>query len=74
MTFDPQKMASKMTSDYLTAFFMFHGQFVTRNCRINEGSMNLMFTLGCLLRVLLPSEGRRSWSVGVAGMTVSLNR
>ena len=48
MTFDLQKMASKMTSDYLTAFFMFHGQFVTSNCRINEGSMDLMFSLGGL--------------------------
>ena len=40
-----------MTSDYFDSIFMFqlfHGQFVTRNCRINEGSMNLMFTLGGL--------------------------
>ena len=29
----------------LTAPFMFHGQFVTRNCR-NEGSMNLVVMLG----------------------------
>ena len=43
MSFDPKEMASKMT-----AFFMFHGQFVTRSCRINEGSMNLSFTLGGL--------------------------
>ena len=31
---------------------MFHGQFETRNCRINEGSMNLMFMLGGLIHLL----------------------
>ena len=30
---------------------MFHDQFVTSNCRVNEGSMNLMFTLGGLINI-----------------------
>ena len=52
MTFDPQEMASKMTSDYFDSIFHVRGQFVTRNCRLNEGSMNLMFTLGGLMQRL----------------------
>ena len=36
---------------------MFHGQFVTRNCRINEGSMNFMVWLGGLLYMLVHMLG-----------------
>ena len=56
MTFDPQYMASKMTSDYFDSTFhfrFFFCQFVTRNYWINEGSMNLMVMLGGLLNILL---------------------
>ena len=40
MTFDPQDIAFKMTSDHFDT--MFHDQFGTRNYRINEGSMDML--------------------------------
>ena len=47
MTFDPHDMASRSTSDHFDS--MFHGQFGTRNCPVNEASMNLMNLLGGLI-------------------------
>ena len=45
MTFDPQHMTSKMTSDHFDSTLC----SMVKNYRINEGSMNLMFMLGGLI-------------------------
>ena len=48
---------------------MFHGQFVTRNCRMNESNMNLMVILGGLTYALYTlNKGSRSrGAVVIAG-------
>ena len=51
MTFDPQDMASRSTSDHFDSISMIRGQFGTRNYPVNEASMNLMILLGGLAMI-----------------------